>query len=261
MSDAPAAPGLFTVIEGADGSGKSAATRQLVRDLHEQGRTVVTTERSQPYGQQEYADLVRAVGGVFQSGHTLATSFDLLSLAAATQYTAILHGQVETQVAKGAVVIAESWWDKTWIRLGIEAQLCHQHDRAWLEEFWAWQQTLMPPPSLPPPQCLTVLVNTPEADRVHWYEAGGRRDPVYDTQGAISHTPADYGHFTSRIATRLTQLAHERGWPTVTNSRERTVQAVTGDLLTLINNQLTRIRDPDELPSRRRHDTRTTENS
>ncbi|MFE2944707.1 hypothetical protein ACFXKG_37565 [Streptomyces sp. NPDC059255] len=259
MSGATATTGLFLVIEGADGSGKSAAVRHLARVLAEQGHTVATTDRAHPYGRREYADLVRAVGGLFHSGHTLATSFDLLSLAAATQYTAILHGQVEPQVAQGTVVIAESWWDKTWIRLGIEAQLCHSHDQPWLDGFWSWQQSLMPPPTLPPHQYVTVLIDTPEADRVHWYGAGGRHEPVYDTHGAVSHDPADYGAFTSRIADQLALVACERDWPVVANNRHRTVPEVSGDLAVLVDAHVARTRTAPQAHAARRHDARLTE--
>ncbi len=107
----------------------------------------------------------------------------MLSLAAATQYATILRSQIEPAVEAGEVVIAESWWDKT------------------------WQRRLLPPSPLPAHQHLTVLVDVAQHDRVACYQAAGRPDPYVDHTGPDSHHPDGFGRFTEHIADQLSPSA------------------------------------------------------
>ncbi|MFJ5851012.1 dTMP kinase [Streptomyces sp. NPDC092903] len=228
--------GVFVVLEGADGSGKSTLTDMVIKNLHQEGLAVrrIHRERSEEHRNAEYATLVAAVRNIFQIGDEAAVPFELLTLASATQYTTIYHSQIAPSVAAGEIVIAESWWDKTWIRLGIEAQLCLKLDDAELCEFWKWQRSLFPPaPYIPTPD-LTVLVDTPERDRVNWYSSANRYEPVFDDNGAVSHDAQEYGRFTSRIAKELRNVAEEKSWPILSNGYDQSPHDVGRRLTELI---------------------------
>ncbi|MFD7027450.1 dTMP kinase [Streptomyces sp. NPDC059917] len=227
---------MFVVLEGADGSGKSTLTDSIIEILRQEGRVVrrIHREKSEEHYSEEYANLVEAVRNLFRVGDEAAVSFDLLTLASATQYAAIYHSQVSPSLAAGEIVIAESWWDKTWIRLGIEAQLCLKLDDAQLHEFWEWQRPIFPPSPYVPTPDLTVLVETPESDRVRWYSDANRYEPVFDDSGVVSHDARDYGKFTSRIAKELRVVAEEKRWPIISNGRGQSPHDAARRLMELI---------------------------
>ncbi len=226
--------GLFVVLEGADGCGKSGITDHLVPALQAAGHAVRRIERGRPTGDPAHADLVRAVNRLFRSPQATATGWEHLTLAAAAQYHSILHAQVAPAVAAGQIVIAESWWDKTWVRLGLEAELSQGLDVRRRQQLEAWQRSLLPPGPLPAHQRLTVLVDTPQQDRVTWYKAAHCPDPVLSRTGVWSHDPDEYGDFTEHIAVRLRHVAAQQGWPAVTNSCRRTPAQVAADLCDLV---------------------------
>ena len=170
--------GLFVMLEGADGSGKSTIADHLVPALRSAGHTVRRIARSQPTGDPLHADLVRAVDQLFRAPDATAPGWEFLSLAAAAQYHSILYAQVAPRVQDGEVVIAESWWDKTWIRLGLEPETCRRLDMHATRQLRAWQRDLLPPSPLPHHQHLTILIDTPQPDRVNWYKAADCPDPV-----------------------------------------------------------------------------------
>ncbi|WP_153466764.1 dTMP kinase [Streptomyces kaniharaensis] len=226
--------GLFTVLEGADGSGKSAITEQLVAALHAVGHTVRRLDRARPTGDAPHAALVRAVNELFRSPTATASGWEHLSLAAAAQYHSVLHAQVVPAVAGGEIVIADSWWDKTWVRLGLEAEIVHnldEHRRRALQER---QQALLPPSPLPARLRLTVLIDTPLRDRIAWYQAAGCPDAVLGRAGVLTRDTEEFGEFTERIATGLRQLASLHGWPVVANGVHRTAAQAATDLCALI---------------------------
>ncbi|MFD9687355.1 dTMP kinase [Kitasatospora sp. NPDC059088] len=227
-------PGLFTVLEGTDGSGKSAITEQLVAALRAAGHTVRRLDRARPTGETAHAALVRAVNELFRSPTATAAGWEHLSLAAAAQYHSILHAQVVPAVAAGEIVIADSWWDKTWVRLGLEAEIVQhldEHRRRALQE---WQQALLPPSPLPVHQRLTVLIDTPMRDRIAWYQAAGCPDAVLGRTGVLTRETEEYGEFTERIATGLRELAARHRWPVVANGTHRTAAQAATDLCALI---------------------------
>jgi hypothetical protein len=174
-SNRPSDPGVFVAVEGADGSGKSAVVSELVELLRRDGRHVKRVLRSSPAGPGAYAGLVRGVDGLFRAGREIPVSWELLSLAAAAQYLAIMQSEIGPSVAVGTIVIAESWWNKTWIRLAIEADICRGNGQAERRRFRNWQRGLVPVPLLEGDQQFTVVLEATTADRVRWYERGGRR--------------------------------------------------------------------------------------
>ncbi|OLT30497.1 hypothetical protein BJF79_09635 [Actinomadura sp. CNU-125] len=231
-------PGLFLVVEGADGSGKSAIVGRLVRRLEQDGRCVDRLRRDDPLGPAEYTDIITAVGSLFRAASDLSTSFQVLSLAAATQYAALLESQVMDGLGQGRIVIAESWWAKTWARLGIEACRRGALPEHALPAFSEWQRNLLPDDLLPRTNSVTVLVEAGEEDRRGWYEQAGCPDPVYDPSGATTYAPREFVAFTSELAAVLRGLGRARGWPTVRNGRDRTIDEVCDDLLRAIDEHL-----------------------
>jgi len=226
--------GLFLVLEGADGCGKSTVADDLVPLLRSAGRTVRRIERGRPTGNRVHADLVRAVDQLFRSPDATAAGWEHLSLSAAAQYHSILHAQVAPAVAADEVVIAESWWDKTWVRLGLEAELCQSLDALERDRLREWQCGLLPPSPLPARRRLTVLIDAARHDRVTWYKAACCPEPVLARTGVPTRDPDEYGEFTEHIATRLHRLADQHGWPVVPNGAHRTTTDVAGELCDLV---------------------------
>ncbi|WP_181871687.1 hypothetical protein [Sphaerisporangium album] len=229
---------MFIVLEGADGSGKTALAAEVMDQLRRSGHRVRATRRADPDGPAEHAALIRAVGQMFARAGDQGTGFDLLSLAAAAQYAAIVHGQVLPAVRRGEIVIADSWWAKTWVRLSIEASYrAPQASPGQVGLLRSWQQALWPCPPLSPIPALTVLIDAPQADRMHWYEAAGRREPVYDACGASTRNPAAFAHLTSAIADLLRQAADQQGWPIIANGRHLGLQDVAADVIAAVTAQ------------------------
>jgi hypothetical protein len=225
--------GLFVVVEGADGSGKSAAVDRLVPLLRRDGYRVHRIDRARPDGPPEYANLIRAVDAIFRSAHDLGTNWHLLSLAAAAQYTTIIDGQVAPAVSDGAIVIAESWWNKTWIRLAVEAGIHLDLAPRHLTAFQSWQRALIPPPARA--WEMTVVVNAPEKDRSGWYAANETKEPIYARDGRLSVDPAEFGRFTEQIALGLREAATHHQWPLVHNHHARTPDDVALEIRSFID--------------------------
>ncbi|WP_412543000.1 hypothetical protein R8Z50_11105 [Longispora sp. K20-0274] len=233
--------GLFVVVEGADGSGKTAIVNAVVDQLRARGTAARRVERSQPYGEPEYVRLVEAVDGIFRSGDQLfrtgddtLSGYDLLSLAAAAQYLALVYGQVLPIARSGGIAIAESWWSKTWARLSVEVGRCFNLTSEDLSAFTAWQRGLLPEPVLPAANLLTVLIDVPESDRARWHEVDGMHQRVFGEDGASTTEPAAFGRFTSEIASILRTRAAQEGWPVVANGSHRSVDDVAWEVIALI---------------------------
>jgi thymidylate kinase len=107
--------GLFVMVKGADGSGKSAAVHHLVTRLQHDGHPVRRIDRDRPSGLPEYANLIKAVATVFRSSQAMEPA---------------------------------------------------------------------------------VVVEATEQDRVRWYAAGERKEPIYDLAGRRSRDPVEFGRFT-----------------------------------------------------------------
>ncbi|WP_018545364.1 hypothetical protein [Streptomyces sp. LaPpAH-108] len=227
--------GLFVVIEAADGSGKTTIVDHLVPALASTGRAVRRIDRARPDGDRAHADLVRAIDQLFRSDTATDAGWEHLSLAAAVQYRSILHAQVVPALDAGEIVIAESWWEKTRIRLGVEAATHHGWSSEQQHAFAAWQQSLLPPDR----QQLTIHIDTTQQDRITWYRADGCPDPYLDHTGCLSRDPDGYGRFTELIATRLREVSTEQHWLTVTNGGSRPAAAAAAEIHHLITDRLT----------------------
>jgi hypothetical protein len=136
------------------------------------------------------------------------------------------------------VVIAESWWAKTWARLGIEAHRRGALDMDDAESLKVWQRLLLPDGLIPSANKTTVLVDAAACDRRLWYERAGCPDPVYDTAGNTSYEPDVYARFTTEISEALRSLALSKDWPIVQNGANRSIEAVSSDLLAVVSKRL-----------------------
>lgn len=234
MNTAPT-PGLAVILEGADGSGKSAIVTEAERQLTEAGRRVHRVHRSHPRTDGTAGALVRSVADLFHAAHKEGTSFELLSLAAAAQYTALWQTEIAPAVQDGEIVLVESWWAKTHIRLALEARV-HDH-RTDLD---AWQRHLLPPALYTPTAPLTVLVTANPRDRAAWYAAAGGPDPVYDPSGHLTNNPNAFADFTQHIAYALQELAAEQDWPVLANTPPHIPSDLAKSLIGLVDQQLDR---------------------
>jgi hypothetical protein len=232
------AQGIFVAVEGADGSGKTEAVSELMRLLREDGSPARRIIRSSPSGSPAYTRLVRGVDALFRAGPATPASRELLSVAAAAQYLAIMHCEIGPSIAEGGIVIADSWWNKTWIRLAIEADICNRHTQEQGQRFRAWQQALLPLPAPLADRHFTVIVDATPQDRARWYEHAGCPDTVFDDQGAPSRDPEVFAFFTSRIADELREFAARHQWPVVRNSAAMSPADVARQLRALIYDRL-----------------------
>ncbi|WP_329431166.1 hypothetical protein OG339_47345 (plasmid) [Streptosporangium sp. NBC_01495] len=226
------------IIEGADGSGKSAVADLAVRTLGEQGRRTRMTRRTAPDGPSHHAALIEAVGALFAAADDLRAGCELLSVAAAAQYAAIVDGQVLPALRRGEVVIADSWWAKTWARLSIEATYLHHLNDAQVHKLRAWQQALLPGAFVPPAHQLTLLLRAPEDDRVRWYDDAGCRDVVYSPSGTTSYEPTDFGRLTTALDQLLSEVAAQQDWPILVNHHGRLPREVAAEMTALIEAHL-----------------------
>jgi hypothetical protein len=233
-----AGEGIFVAVEGADGSGKTEAVSELMRLLRQDGTPARRIMRSNPSGPPAYTGLVRGIDTLFRAGPGTPASWELLSLAAAAQYLAIMHCEIGPAVAGGVIVIADSWWNKTWTRLAIEAGIHHRHTPEQGQRFRAWQQALLPVPAPGADRQFTVVIDAAPQDRARWYERAGCPDPVFDDQGAPSRDPDVFASFTSRIASELRELAARHQWPVVRNSAAMSPADVASQIRALIYDRL-----------------------
>ncbi|MEV0648340.1 hypothetical protein AB0I28_24055 [Phytomonospora sp. NPDC050363] len=237
--------GLFVVIEGADGSGKSTVVDELTDELGRRGHVARKVDRSHPYGDAPYARFVEAVDGIFRDGDRLFRSpasvgsgYDLLSLAGAAQYVALVYGQVLPIIDTGGIAIAESWWTKTWVRLSLEVarRLTPAADK--LADFRRWQSGLISGPVVPPDRMLTIVVEADQRDRVKWHEASSSEQRVFDRTGRSTSEAEAFGDFTEEIARGVRDVGRAEGWPSVRNGSDMTPRAVSVELAVLVQQTL-----------------------
>ncbi len=103
MEEGERAPGLFVVVEGPDGAGKSAAAASLVRELRAAGHDVVATREpgGTPIGEALREVLLRA-GAVERSGLADALLFN----AARAE---LVRAVIRPALQRGAVVVSDRY--------------------------------------------------------------------------------------------------------------------------------------------------------
>lgn len=227
--------GLFVVLEGADGSGKSAVVDLLVRRLADEGCLVRTVRREDPVGAERYSSFVTAAGRIFGAAQSLDTGFAVLSLVGAAQYAVLVESQVMPALEKGEVIVAESWWGKTWARLAVEAFRRGDLSVSRREFFQDWQRSLLPEDLLPAANVVTILIEAAPDDRSRWYREAGCPDPVYNESGHTSYDPDDFMEFTTKLSDILHEHALSNSWPIIKNGEGRAAPEIAEDVLNIVN--------------------------
>lgn len=235
MSASEPPPGRFVVLEGADGSGKTAIADILCGDLRSRGGTVVRVSRANPSGRREYASIVAAVAQLFRASDDAGTPLHLLALGAAMQHATMFESQARPAIDGGAYVVADSWWAKTHTRFAVEARRCTDWREPDHQQFAEWMANLLPriyESSMP--GVVTVLIDTPKADRITWYGALRARQVIYDRRGACSQDPAEFGDFTEEIQAQLRVLATRSRWARVENHAGKDLLSVAKEVLAIV---------------------------
>lgn len=208
----------FVVLEGADGSGKTAVATSLCEELRARGQTAVRVSRVNPPGRATYASVVVGIGKMFRAADEAGTPLHLLALGAAVQHAAIFESQVRPALDDGACAVADSWWTKTRVRFSVEARRCTGWHEAGCQRFDRWLDGLfLFSYDGREADVVNVLIDTAEEDRVSWYRSLRERQAVYDQRGAPTQDPAEFGTFTEEMQQRLRAIASRSRWPRVEN--------------------------------------------
>jgi hypothetical protein len=228
-------PPKFVVLEGADGSGKTAVAAVLCDELRAHGEAVVRVSRVNPSGRTVYADVVAGIGQMFQAADEADTPLHLLALGAVLQHATMFESQVRPALDAGAFVVADSWWAKTRVRFSVEARRCTGWREADCQRFDCWLDGL-----LLFSYCgreadvASVLINTSKDDRVGWYRSLREKQAVYDQCGASTRDPAQFGEFTEEMQQRLRVIASQSRWPCVENRDGKDLLRTARDILAVV---------------------------
>jgi hypothetical protein len=206
------------VLEGADGSGKTAIAAAVCGELRARGQAVVPVSRVNPSGRSAYARVVADIAQIFRASDEAGSPLPLLALGAALQHATMFENQVRPALDDGACVIADSWWTKTRVRFAVEARRCtdwrpedHQRFDRWLAGLFRYAYAGREA------EVVTVLIDTSKEDRVRWYSRLREKQAVYDRRGATTKDPAEFGDFTEEIQQQLRVIATQSRWPLVEN--------------------------------------------
>ena len=233
----PGSPARFVVLEGADGSGKTAIAAAVCAELGARGRAVVPVSRENPSGTAAYARVVADIAEMFRASDEAGSPLPLLALGAALQHATMFESQVRPALDDGACVIADSWWTKTRVRFAVEARRCtnwraedHRRFDRWLAGLFRYAYAGREA------AVVTALIDTSKEDRVRWYSRLREKQAVYDRRGATTQDPAEFGDFTEEIQQQLRVIATRSQWPLVENrdgkdplTAAREILAVIGD--------------------------------
>lgn len=225
-------PARFLVLEGADGSGKTAIAAAVCAELRARGRAVVPVSRVNPSGRAAYARVVADIAEMFRVSDEAGSPLPLLALGAALQHVTMFESQVRPALDDGACVIADSWWAKTRVRFVVEARRCtdwraedHQWFDRWLAGLFRYAYAGREA------EVVTVLIDTSKEDRVRWYSRLREKQAVYDRRGASTQDPAEFGDFTDEIQQQLRVIAARSQWPQVENRDGKDPLATAREIL------------------------------
>ena len=214
--------GRFVILEGADGTGKTTLLREIRRAATAAEREVVVPSRSRPAVDDVYAGLVKEIARFYADGDEQRLPNRLLLTAAATQYQAMYHGQVLPALDRGALVLTDGWWNKTWSRLVVEqAAECRGRGTTLDPGYHTWASGLFANEYLADDRIRTFLVDTPRELRRQWYSAKPDRECVFDRFGRDSSDPEAFAWFTEEIQDLLRGMAAEHRWPVLVNDGSR----------------------------------------
>lgn len=226
----------FIILEGVDGSGKSAIANDIKLKLQKVGRKVSIANRSQLSENSVFNDVVKSIINLFEHCETEYVPFDMLLTAAALQNCCIFHSQIEPKLAKNSVVIVDSWWSKTSIHLQLEAQNKEQSSK--LSE-------LLSPKLL---ECLDllvvsryeeiskhiILIEASAEDRWLWYSSSNRKEWL---NGEYCSDKNTYLNYTEKMQNRLRLIAEQKKWPVVRNGNCEGISSVSEKILHYVDEQ------------------------
>jgi hypothetical protein len=225
----------FVVLEGADGSGKTAVAAVLCEELRARGETAVRVSRVNPSGRAAYASLVAGIGRMFRAADEVAAPLHLLALGAAVQHTALFESQVRPALDDGAYPVADSWWTKTRARFSVEARRCTGWNEADCQRFDRWLDGLfLFSYDGQEADVVNVLIDTSMEDRISWYRSQRERQAVYDQRGASTHDPAEFGRFTDEMQHRLRTIASRSRWARVENRDGKDLRCTAQEILAVV---------------------------
>lgn len=205
--------GGFLILEGADGSGKTTLAHNIRGLLMERGISCSIASRSPASGREVYSQLTRAIFELFADVERERVPTNLLLLAAAAQHSAIFHDQVVPAVKYNqSVIIADSWWDKTWVRLCLEAERVGEGSVEWQK-----YPSLIEYSLLQSPQICKMLIEANRDEREQWYQAKDNREVFYDREGNETTDSEIFGGFTDLMRTQLRERAVVEKWTVMQN--------------------------------------------
>lgn len=227
--------GRFVILEGADGTGKTTILREIRQATANLGDEVVVPSRSRPPADNVYAGLVKEIARFYADGDEQRLPNRLLLTAAATQYQAMYYGQVRPALDRGALVLTDGWWNKTWSRLVVEeAAECRGRGRALDPAYAAWARALFANEDLTDDRIRTVLVETPQVLRRQWYSMKPDRECIFDRLGRDTFDPDEFAWFTEEIQEYLRGMAAEHGWPVLVNDGSRSAPELAREVLDMV---------------------------
>ncbi len=222
--------GVFVTVEGCDGSGKSAVVARSVDLLRAQGINAGVCNRFAPACTGPYKSMILAVADLFAAAGNQPVPQEALATAAATQYRLMFEEDALPRMRKGEIVLADSWWGKTWARLCVEAS-CLGYPASAVQSLIEWMPQLLRLPCDQVP-VLQVLVQATKSDRVTWYSKVNThdRDVVFDDRGQKSVDPVVFGEFTERIENLLIDHYRYSKGTIIKNGSGRSIDSVARDL-------------------------------
>jgi hypothetical protein len=227
--------GRFVILEGADGTGKTTLLRAIREAAAARDRDVVVPSRSQPPLDNVYAGLVKEIARFYADGDDQRLPNRLLLIAAATQYQAMYYGQIAPALDRGAVVITDGWWNKTWSRLVVEEEaVLHGRGQELAQSYTAWASGLFVNEHFDDGRIQTFLVDTPHERRQQWYSAKEDQELVFDRLGRDTRDPADFAWFTEEIQEHLRRMAVEHRWSILLNDGSRSTSELVSQVLNAV---------------------------
>lgn len=183
-------PARLVAVEGIDGSGKTTVARQLVRALGDAGdEAVLVSRETVPDALDDYrASHLRSVRRLIwdypADAHTSDLGFGHWRHLLAAWFAAVDHSVVQPALARGAFVVADSWYYKFVARFAVATGLARAREAfAGISEpdLVLWLDT-------PLEVCLRRRTELRSTETGEWTHAGEGADGFLAYQSAVRET-------------------------------------------------------------------------